>query len=119
MSDLDVLRRYAQNPENLPVSIKFKETSANITVFDAHPKSIFHFLILPRIQAPELSAAVLNNLHTLLSGDKIRAKEVIVSLAEDAKAVKEEIEEEMVQRYGFKWDVWIGLHGAPSMSYVV
>lgn len=119
MLDLTALRTYAQTaPESLPSSILFKHSSRNITVFDAYPKSIFHFLILPRIQEPDLHASVLANLGGLLSGDKVRAKKVIISLWEDAQAVKKEILDEMVGRYGFKWDVWIGFHGAPSMQYV-
>lgn len=117
MSTLTILQTYAQKaPESLPSSILFKHSSKNITIFDAYPKSIFHFLILPRIPKPD---PVLSNLGTLLnSGDKVRAKEVITSLSEDAQVVKKEILDEMVSRYGFKWDVWIGFHGAPSMEYV-
>jgi len=119
MSNLTILRTYAQKaPESLPDSILFKHSSSNITLFDAYPKSIFHFLILPRIQKPDLDSSVLADLRALLSGDKVRAREVITSLWEDAQVVKKEILEEMVGRYGFKWDVWIGFHGAPSMGYV-
>ena len=117
MSSLTILQTYAQKaPESLPSSILFKHSSKNITIFDGYPKSIFHFLILPRIQKPD---PVLSNLGTLLnSGDKVRAKEVITSLWEDAQVVKKEILDEMVTRYGFKWDIWTGFHGAPSMEYV-
>lgn len=117
MSFLTTLQTYAQKaPESLPSSILFKHSSKNITIFDGYPKSIFHFLILPRIQKPD---PVLSNLGTLLnSGDKVRAKEVITSLSEDAQLVKQEILDEMDTRYGFKWDIWIGFHGAPSMEYV-
>jgi len=117
MSNLTILRTYAlKAPESLPSSILFNHSSKNITIFDAYPKSIFHFLILPRIQQ---SDPVLSNLRTLLNcGDKIRAKEVITSLWEDAQAAKKEILDEMVTRYGFKWDVWIGFHGAPSMEHL-
>lgn len=119
MLNLTALRTYAQTaPESLPSSILFKHSSRNITVFDAYPKSIFHFLLLPRIQEPDLDASVLANLGSLLSGDKVKAKKVITSLWEDAQAVKKEILDEMVGRYGFKWDVWIGFHSAPSMQYV-
>lgn len=117
MSNLTILQTYAQKaPESLPSSILFKHSSKNITIFDGYPKSIFHFLILPRIEKPD---PVLFNLENLLnSGDKVRAKEVITSLWEDAQVVKKEILDEMVSRYGFKWDIWIGFHGAPSMKYV-
>jgi len=120
MPDLTILRTYAQKlPQSLPASILFRHSSKNITIFDAFPKSMFHFLVLPRVQEPHLDAASLSSLQSLLKGDKKQAKEVIIALAEDATAVKKDIQDEMVQRYGFKWDVWIGFHGAPSMACVV
>ncbi|KAJ3505558.1 hypothetical protein NLJ89_g7351 [Agrocybe chaxingu] len=118
MSNLTILRTYAQkSPETLPASILFKRSAKNITIFDGYPKSIFHFLILPRIQEP-LTADTLRNLPSLLKGDKERAKAVIDAISEDAEAVKKEIQEEMVERYGFKWDIWTGFHGAPSMEHL-
>jgi len=120
MPDLTILRTYAQKlPQSLPASILFHHSSKNITIFDAFPKSMFHFLVLPRVQEPHLDTASLSSLQLLLKGDKKQAKEVIIALAEDATAVKKDIQDEMVQRYGFKWDVWIGFHGAPSMACVV
>jgi len=119
MPDLTTLRTYAQAvPNSLPDSILFHHSSKNITIFDAFPKSMFHFLVLPSLQETNLDAATLSSLQSLLKGDKKKAKEVITALAEDATAVKKDIQNEMVQRYGFKWDVWIGFHGAPSMAYV-
>ncbi|KAF8163247.1 HIT-like domain-containing protein [Crassisporium funariophilum] len=119
MANLTILRTYAkQSPESLPSSILFKHSSKNLTIFDAYPKSIFHFLILPRIQGPELNASNLSSLRTLLQGDKEQAKEVVTALWEDAQAVKKEIQDEMEERYGFKWDIWTGFHGAPSMDHL-
>lgn len=56
MSDnnLTILRRYAgcPNPSDvLPKSVLFAETDNTLTVFDAFPKSMFHFLVLPKSQA--------------------------------------------------------------------
>ena len=119
MPDLTLLRTYAQAvPNSLPASILFHHSSKNIAIFDAFPKSMFHFLVLPRIQKAPLDAAALSSLQSLLKGDKKQAKEVITALAEDATVVKKDIQDEMVQRYGFKWDVWVGFHGAPSMACV-
>jgi aprataxin len=116
MSNLTILRSYVQAADSLPAALLFKSSRRNIVIFDAFPKSIFHFLILPRLQEPILSASRLNNLQSLLSGDKETAKELIEGLAEDAKQVKKDIEDEMLNKYGFKWEVWIGFHGAPSMA---
>ena len=119
MLDLTILRTYSQAvPHSLPASILFHHSSKNITIFDAFPKSMFHFLVLPRVQKAPLDAATLSSFQSLLKGDKKQAKEVITTLAEDAMVVKKDIQDEMVQRYGFKWDVWIGFHGAPSMTCV-
>jgi len=118
MSHLTILRSYVQTIDSLPSSLLFKKSSKNIVIFDGYPKSIFHFLILPRIQDPTLSISRLNNLQSLLSGDKATAKEVIEGLADDAKQIKKDIEDEMLNKYGFKWEVWIGFHGAPSMQHL-
>ncbi|KAF7338341.1 HIT-like protein [Mycena venus] len=119
MSALTVLRTYAQtNPAKIPPSILFSHTETSITIYDAFPKGIFHFLILPRVQEP-LTVSELSNLRTLLlSGDKARAKQVISALNEDAKTLRQEIQEEMKSRYGFTWGIWTGFHGAPSMDHL-
>lgn len=119
MSNLTILRSYAQkaNPASLPPSILLTHSATSLTIFDAYPKSIFHFLILPRI-VPPLTVFDLASLRTLLKCSKDRAKDVVLGLSNDAKRAKELIEEEMITRYGFKWDVWMGFHGAPSMECV-
>lgn len=122
MSNLTILRSYAQRskPGSLPPSILFSYKEKTITIFDAFPKSMFHFLILPRTSAfTPLSVFDLSSLRTLLRRDKTKAKEVIVALKEEAKNLRTSIEEEMIDRYGFKWDIWMGFHPVPSMEYVL
>ncbi|CAL1704540.1 unnamed protein product [Somion occarium] len=121
MSNLTLLRSYAlkTNPASLPPSVLFSHTENTLTIYDAYPKSIFHFLILPRTNAfLPLSVFDLTNLRTLLKGNKERAKEVISTLNDEATKLKKEIEEEMVNRYGFKWDIWMGFHPVPSMEHL-
>ncbi|KAK7014911.1 HIT-like protein [Favolaschia claudopus] len=114
---LTVLRTYATtNPAKIPPSILFSHSQTSLTIYDAFPKAIFHFLILPRVQEP-YTVSELSDLRTLL-GDKARAKQVITALHEEAKCLHKEIEEEMMNRYGFKWGIWTGFHGAPSMTYL-
>lgn len=117
MSNLTVLRGYAlkAKPETLPPSVLFEYTDKCLTVFDAFPKSIFHFLVLPRIRPP-LTVFELTNLHTLLKGDKARAKQVLVDLSDEADKIKKMVREEMQNRYGFQWEVWTGFHAVPSME---
>ncbi|KAF8136623.1 HIT-like domain-containing protein [Boletus edulis] len=111
MSNLTVLRGYAQHarPESIPDKC--------LTVFDAFPKSIFHFLVLPRIRPP-LNAGELANLRTLLKGDKARAKQVLLDLSDEADKIKKLIREEMLNRYGFQWEIWTGFHASPSMEHL-
>lgn len=84
-------------------------------MFDVFPKSIFHFLVLPRV-LPPLSVDELANLRTLLKGDKARAKQVLMDLSDEAGNVKKMIREEMLNRYGFEWEIWAGFHAVPSME---
>ncbi|KAG5643623.1 hypothetical protein DXG03_000590 [Asterophora parasitica] len=118
MSNLTILRTYAlKDPATLPASILFSNTDSTLTIYDAFPKSLFHFLVLPRASAP-LETNELASLITLLRGDRTRAKQVISSLNEAAKSLRKEIEAEMVNRYGFKWNIWTGFHAVPSMQHL-
>ncbi|KAF5380874.1 hypothetical protein D9615_003902 [Tricholomella constricta] len=118
MSNLTILRNYAlKDPATLPSSILFSHTETSLTIYDTFPKSLFHFLLLPRIVAP-LEANELSSLRTLLRSDKTRAKQVISALNDDAQSLRKEIEEEMVKRYGFKWGIWAGFHAVPSMQHI-
>jgi hypothetical protein len=120
MSNLTVLRSYAQksNPASLPSSVLLSYTPKSLTIFDVYPKSIFHFLVLPRV-TPQLAVFDLASLRTLFKADKIKAKEVLTGLSEDAQTVKVTIQDEMMRRYGFKWSVWMGFHAVPSMESVL
>ncbi|KAF5391469.1 hypothetical protein D9757_002034 [Collybiopsis confluens] len=120
MSNLYLLRTYAtKSPSALPPSILFASSSFTLTIYDAFPKSIFHFLVLPRVQ-PESSIGLseLDSLKTLLACKKENARSLLIKMAEDAKEIKTQIEEEMMKRYNFMWPVWIGFHGAPSMHHL-
>lgn len=117
--NLAIFRRYAckPNPATLPSSILLSHSETCLTVFDAFPKSIFHFLVIPRIQPP-LSARHLTDLRSLLRCEKSTAKEVLMNLNEEANNVKNMIEEEMMKLYKFKWDIWMGFHPISSMEHL-
>jgi len=118
MSYLNVLRTYAQTrPSKLPPSILFSHTPTSLTIYDCYPKSIFHFLILP-LPRDNVTLDDLDSLKTLLRGDKTRAEEVLTGLKEDAQALKKEIQDEMLSRYGFSWPIWTGFHATPSMTHL-
>jgi aprataxin len=118
MSTTTVLRDYAliADPASIPLSIRLSHTPKSVAIFDAYPKSIFHILVLPLIISP-LTVSDLESLRNLL-GNKKRAIAVLLELAEHAKNVKAIIEEEMMSRYGFRWDIWIGFHAVPSLTSV-
>ncbi|PCH38019.1 HIT-like protein [Wolfiporia cocos MD-104 SS10] len=119
MDEEKILRKYARkaDPQSLPPTIRFEYDEHTLTVYDAYPKSVFHFLILPRI-VPPLTAGRLASLRTLLQGDKAQAKEVLDRLDAAAKIVREQIEAEMLNRFGYKWSIWTGFHAVQSMEHV-
>ncbi|KAF7966122.1 hypothetical protein HWV62_39988 [Athelia sp. TMB] len=119
MSALTILRSYAQksHPETLPPSVLLEFTDSTITIFDAYPKSVFHFLILPRVKPP-LTIFELASLRTVLKTDKDHARAVLDNLGEEAKKVERQIREEMIKRYGYEWNIWTGFHAAPSMEHL-
>ncbi|KAI0006211.1 hypothetical protein BJV74DRAFT_792568 [Russula compacta] len=54
MSQLKILRAYAKMDDasitsKLPPTVYFSHTLQTLTVFDAFPKALFHFLVLPRL----------------------------------------------------------------------
>ncbi|KAJ3573956.1 hypothetical protein NP233_g2081 [Leucocoprinus birnbaumii] len=55
MANLTILRTYAlKKPTELPPSVLFSSSEKAITIFDAYPKSMFHFLVLPRVLSPPI-----------------------------------------------------------------
>ncbi|THH33854.1 hypothetical protein EUX98_g276 [Antrodiella citrinella] len=123
-AQLTILRSYARKPNppvDLPESILFDHSDKTLTIFDTYPKSIFHFLILPRISAytgDGYTERDLTSLRTLLKGGQEKAGRVIRDLEEAAKVCVAQVEEEMVARYKFKWDIWVGFHPVPSMEHI-
>jgi aprataxin len=118
MSKLTVLRSYAirKNPEMIPASILFSHSPSTLTIFDAYPKAIFHFLILLR-PTEKLSVLDLASLRTLLRQDKDSARLALETLLDECENLIKNIREEMRERYGFVWDVHAGFHAVPSMEY--
>ena len=125
MFDPTILRQYARkfetSPSSLPPTLLLTNTDTSLTIFDKYPKATYHFLVLPRIFADSVFAAKdLTNLYTLLAkGTKVEAKKLIEGLKRDAEIVKGMVEEEMLKKHGYKWDVWTGFHAVPSLVYVL
>ncbi|KAG0696498.1 HIT-like domain-containing protein [Suillus ampliporus] len=117
--NLAIFRSYASKPDptTLPPSILLSHSETCLTVFDAFPKSIFHLLVLPRTKPP-LSARHLANLRSLFQCEKSIVKEVLMNLNEEANNAKKMIEEEMMKRYKFKWEIWTGFHPISSMEHL-
>jgi len=74
-------------------------------------------LILPRV-IPPLTTSGTSSLKTLLSWDKEKAKNCLLDLQNESKKLISTIEEEMIEKYGFKWDIWAGFHAVPSMEHL-
>ncbi|KAL1743937.1 HIT-like domain-containing protein [Schizophyllum fasciatum] len=110
--------RAEEDPTKMSPHDLLSYTEHNLVLFDKFPKSYYHFLIIPRIQPPHLTASRLRNLRELFKGDKQTAKEVIDRLKTDADALCKDIEGEMVRRRKFKWDIWVGFHAVQSMDHV-
>jgi|SRR6267142_1212177 len=79
MSQLKILRAYAKLDDasiaakKLPPTVYFSHTPHTLTIFDAYPKALFHFLILPRLQPAASSTASAPTTLTLNSDDEIIA----------------------------------------------
>ena len=116
-ANLTIFRAYAQksNPASIPASVLLSHSETCLTVFDAFPKSIFHFLVIPRVRPP-FNVYQLANLRSLLKCEKGQAKDVLAELRQEADNVKAMIESEMLKKYGFKWEIWMGFHAVPSME---
>lgn len=84
MSQLKILRTYAKLDDasiaakKLPPTVYFSHTPHTLTIFDAYPKALFHFLILPRLQPASSTASAPTTL-TLADNDNDSDDEIIAS----------------------------------------
>ncbi|KZO95764.1 HIT-like protein [Calocera viscosa TUFC12733] len=120
MSWMKALENYARTaPEELPKDILLSSTEHTVTVKDAYPKAMYHYLVLPRLPSSLVSSSSrISSLQSLLSGDKEDALRVVKILGDDAELAKSHILEEMRKKHGFEWDVNIGFHAVPSMDHL-
>lgn len=135
MARLAALREYAGKADltSLPADVLLSHTEKTMTIFDAYPKSLWHFLVLPRIHRvtqpnnltgdsnstnETFSSQDLSNLTTLLKLGRSRAKQQLLLLKEEGLRCKEHIQKEMIKSYGFSWEVWMGFHAIPSMEHL-
>lgn len=119
LSVLNLLRDWARaDLTSLPPTLLLSSTPNNLTIFDKYAKATFHFLVMPRLPNPDLSTNELDSLQSLLSNANNRraAKSLLEGLKQDGEIVKATIEQEMLSRFGYKWDIWIGFHAVPSMQ---
>ncbi|KAI0256898.1 HIT-like domain-containing protein [Lactifluus subvellereus] len=121
-SQLKILRIYAKMDDvaitKLPPTVYFSHTQHTLTIFDAYPKALFHFLILPRLRVTSTAA---NDDATAPDGSaraRAQAASTLRALADAAARLRGEIEREMEARYGFVWDIWVGFHAVPSMEHL-
>ncbi|KAF7791306.1 hypothetical protein EIP86_002320 [Pleurotus ostreatoroseus] len=118
---LDVLEHYATLPDadmkDVVGGLMHSFDATTLTIQDAYPKAKYHLLVLPRPH-DGIQTKYLRNLKVLFAGDKARAKAVLEDLGRAAEKAKESIEQDMLERWKFKWDVWMGFHAIPSMRHI-
>lgn len=118
---LDELTHYATTPDAdlkaVVGGLLVCSDATTLTILDMYRKAHYHRLILPRPR-DGVPTADLRDLPTLLAGGKERARAVLADLGRAAEEAKASIEANMLERWKFKWDVWIGFHAVPSMRCV-
>ena len=94
LPQLKILRAYAKLDDasiaagTLPPTVYFSHTRHTLTVFDAYPKALFHFLVLPRI-ARHVPAATTDPSGGDGDGDGDGGgREVVVEDAEDLTSLR-------------------------------
>ena len=95
LPQLKILRAYAKLDDasiaagTLPPTVYFSHTRHTLTVFDAYPKALFHFLVLPRIAPRVPAAASCSGGDGDGDGDKgVREVVVVVEDAEDLTSLR-------------------------------
>lgn len=92
-------------------------TERSLTVREQFPKAEYHVILIPRVGRPPRVPRNLGNIRKLLSLSqftKVEAFDLLKDIKADALDVVKTIEEDMIDRKGFKWDIWMGFHIAPS-----
>lgn len=93
LPQLKILRAYAKLDDasiaagTLPPTVYFSHTRHTLTVFDAYPKALFHFLVLPRI-ARHVSAASRSGGDGDGDGDGGGREVVVMEDAEDLTSLR-------------------------------
>ena len=119
MEGLTLMRTYAMVPDPTMVPDVFRvcHTDFSVTVRDICPKSLYHYLVIPRL-SPTLDADRLQDLRALLRLPREQARGILVRLREDALAAVKIIEGEMMREYGFTWPCHVGFHALPTPEYL-
>ncbi|KAI0665228.1 hypothetical protein C8Q70DRAFT_39923 [Cubamyces menziesii] len=119
MANITIMRTYAMVPDPTMVPDMFRicHTDTSVTVSDLYPKSIYHYLVIPRLP-PTLKPEQMQDLRALLCLPREQARGILVRLREDALATVKLIEGEMMRQYGFTWPCHMGFHAIPTLEYV-
>jgi aprataxin len=98
---LKILRTYAKLDDasllaTLPPTIYFSHTPHTLTIFDAYPKALFHFLVLPRLRIPATSSSKLPPLppaEDSEDGDEDERRRELERDSEEVKVVADRTED--------------------------
>ncbi|KAH9900970.1 hypothetical protein C8Q73DRAFT_225985 [Cubamyces lactineus] len=119
MANITIMRTYAMvpDPTMVPDCFRICHTDASVTVSDLYPKSIYHYLVIPRLP-PTLKPEQMEDLRALLRLPREQARSILVRLREDALATVKLIEGEMMRQYGFTWPCHMGFHAIPTLEHL-
>ena len=89
---LKILRAYAKLDDGsllttLPPTVYFSHTLHTLTIFDAYPKALFHFLVLPRLRTTSSPTPTSSSITPTEDADEKRvcdSEEVKVKVADSA-----------------------------------
>ncbi|KAH9966867.1 hypothetical protein BC827DRAFT_1102360, partial [Russula dissimulans] len=105
----------------LPPTVYFSHTRHTLTIFDAYPKALFHFLVLPHLTTLRTLLRRATASSSSSSGQtqaRARVEGTLRVLADEAARLRLEIEREMLAHHGFTWPIWTGFHAVPSLEHL-
>ncbi|KAI0331094.1 hypothetical protein GY45DRAFT_662839 [Cubamyces sp. BRFM 1775] len=119
MANITIIRTYAMVPDpmTIPECFRICHTEHTVTISDLYPKSIYHYLVIPRLPLT-LEPEQMQDLRALLCLPREQARSILVHIREDALASVKLIEAEMMRQYGFTWPCYMGFHAIPTLEHL-
>ncbi|KAF9567504.1 hypothetical protein CPC08DRAFT_809310 [Agrocybe pediades] len=122
-----MLTSYAKKrPEEFPPGVIYKYSRKTYTFRHPFPKAIFHYILLPRIDGydkwlafPNIKSDLFADLRALLAyTTQKEGIQVLTVVKRDADEMVKDVEQQMIEQFGFKWDVLVGFNTYPTISHM-